>query len=201
MLLLQCSAPCITSQWHILLLLNKWPCGRGQKYLLQRRIKKKTKQNFPLQSSAIHSFHDWKNELSLHLVTECVAAFPQQQGAENSNDAQVETEAEEECPHGPQEGRQHPVGDQHRFPRHHVGDDSLHLEVRPHHSADVEELVAVACETKSLRWKRATTCNNNNGARPQDAGFISSLLPSAPKSPKIWFAAKKTCKFCCFFTV
>lgn len=92
-----------------------------------------------------------QQELSLHLLAECVAAFPQQQGAENSNDAQVEEEAEEERPHGPQEGRQHPVGDQRGFARHHVGYDGLHLEVRPHHGADVEELVAVACDTNIMQ--------------------------------------------------
>lgn len=78
-----------------------------------------------------------------------MAAFPQQQAAENSNDAQVEEEAEEECPHGPEEGGHHALGDQRGFPRHHVCYDGLHLEVRPHHGADVEELVAVACETMS----------------------------------------------------
>lgn len=94
--------------------------------------------------------HSWlENELSLRLLTEFVVAFPQQQGAENSNDAEVEEEAEEECPHGPQEGGHHSLGDEHGFPRHHVRYDRLHLEVRPHHSADVEELVAVAWETRS----------------------------------------------------
>lgn len=96
--------------------------------------------------------HPWlEKELSLRLQTEFVAAFPQQQGAENSNDAEVEEEAEEERPHGPQEGGHRSLGDEQGFPRHHVRYDRLHLEVCPHHSADVEELVAVAWETRSAR--------------------------------------------------
>lgn len=142
-----------------------------------------------------------RSELSLHLLTERVAAFPQQQGAENSNDAQVEEEAEEKSPRGPQEGRQHPVGDQRGFPRHHVGYDGLHLEVCPHHSADVEELVAVACETKSL-CVRNVRQPANSCSPLQDVGFVSSVLTSAPKSPKICFsAAEKTCTLCRFLTI
>lgn len=130
-----------------------------------------------------------ENEVSLYLLTEFAATFPQQQGAENSNDTQVEEEAQEERSHGPQEGRQHPLGDQRGFPGHHVAHDGLHLEVRAHHSADVEELVAVACQTKSRCigkvHKPANTCS-----QLQDVGVISFVLASAPKSPPILL-------FCC----
>lgn len=65
MLLLQCSAPCITSQWHILLLLNKWPCGRGQKYLLQRRIKKKKNKTNLSFAKLSHSQLSWLEKWAL----------------------------------------------------------------------------------------------------------------------------------------
>lgn len=73
-----------------------------------------------------------------------VAWFPQQRGAENANDAQVEDEAGDQHPDGPQEGRHHSVSCEPCPPCRHVRDHTLHLEVGPHHSADVEELVAVA---------------------------------------------------------
>lgn len=121
-----------------------------------------------------------------------MAAFPQQQGAENANDAQVEEEAEQERPHRPREGRQAPVGHQRRFAGHHVGYDGLHLEVCPHHGADVEELVAVACHTKSL-------CVGNvqqpadNCAQARGGALILSALTTAATSPKICLsAAEKT---------
>lgn len=71
--------------------------------------------------------------------------FPQQRGAENADDAQVEDEADDQHPDSPQEGGHGSVGHEHRPPWHHVCYHALHLEVRPHHGADVEELVAVAC--------------------------------------------------------
>lgn len=73
-----------------------------------------------------------------------VAGFPQQRGAENADDAQVEDEADGQHPDGPQEGRHRSVGHEPRPPRRHVCYHALHLEVGPHHGADVEELVAVA---------------------------------------------------------
>lgn len=43
------------------------------------------------------------------------------------------------------------MGHEPRPARHHVCNDALHLEVGPHHSADVEELVAVA-EVVEAPW-------------------------------------------------
>lgn len=74
-----------------------------------------------------------------------MAGLPQQWGAENDDDAQVEDEAGDQHPDGPQEGRHRPVGQEPRPPWRHVRYHALHLEVGPHHGADVEELVAVAC--------------------------------------------------------
>lgn len=73
-----------------------------------------------------------------------VAWFPQQRGAENADDAQVEDEAGHQHPDGPQEGGPGSVGQEPRPPRRHVRHHTLHLEVGPHHCADVEQLVAVA---------------------------------------------------------
>lgn len=79
------------------------------------------------------------------------AGLPQQRGAEDANDAQVENEADGESTDCPQEGWHHPMGHKPRPARHHVCDDALHLEVGTHHSADVEELVAVAEEVEAPR--------------------------------------------------
>lgn len=70
--------------------------------------------------------------------------FPQQRRAEDADDGQVEGDADGERPDGPQEGWHRPVELEPRPPGRHVRDHALHLEVGSHHSADVEQLVAVA---------------------------------------------------------
>lgn len=70
--------------------------------------------------------------------------LPQQGGAEDADDAQVEEQAEHQHADRPQEGGRRPLGQQRRPPGRHVRDDALHLEVGAHHGADVEQLVAVA---------------------------------------------------------
>lgn len=50
-----------------------------------------------------------------------VAGFPQQRGAENADDAQVEDEAEDQHPDGPQEGGHRSLGHERRPPGRHVG--------------------------------------------------------------------------------
>lgn len=72
------------------------------------------------------------------------ARFPEQRGAENADYSEVDGEADGECPDGPKKRWHHSVVQEPRPPRCHVCDHTLHLEVGPHHSADVEELVAVA---------------------------------------------------------
>lgn len=167
MLLLQHSAPCIIFQWDILLLLNKWPFRRGLNICCKDGLKKPKLSFAKLSHSQLSRL---EHELSLRLLTEVVAAFPQQQSAEDSNDAQVEEEAEEECPHGPEEGGHHAVGGEHGLPWHHVCNDGLHLKVCPHHSTDVEELVAVACQERSVCELLLETCT----PWEKDVGLISS---------------------------
>lgn len=118
----------------------------------------------------------------MSLLATSVAAFPQQQGAENSNDGQVEEEADEEGPHSAQEGWQHPASHQRGPPGHHVSDDGLHLEVCAHHGADVEELVAVACGTKVTALAARIKC------------FSASVPTCAPKSP---LPPQNNLLFCC----
>lgn len=111
---------------------------------------RQTAQTFPAES---HSAVWLRNMLSLLLALArssvrrvgAGAGFPQQRGTENADDAQVEDEADDQHPDGPQEGGHSSVGHEHRPPWHHVCYHALHLEVGPHHGADVEELVAVAC--------------------------------------------------------
>lgn len=205
MLLLQCSAPCITSQWHNLLLLNKWPWGRGRKYLLQRRIKKtkQTKQTFPLQSSAIHSFHGWKKKVSSHCILwqNVRQRFHSNRALNIPMMLRLRQRLRRSAPTVPRKDGSTPWATSAAF-----------RDVMSVMTASIWKCVP----TTALMWKSwwlwparqshcvgngATTCSNN-GARAQDAGFISSLLTSAPKSPKICCsAAEKTCKFCCFSTV
>lgn len=45
-----------------------------------------------------------------------VAGFPQQRGAKNADDAQVEEEADDQHPDGPQEGGHRSVGHERRPP-------------------------------------------------------------------------------------
>lgn len=78
------------------------------------------------------------------LLAGAVPVFPQQRGAEDADDGQVEGEADGKRPDGPQEGRHGPVELEPRPARRHVRDDALHLEVGSYHGADVEQLVAVA---------------------------------------------------------
>lgn len=80
-----------------------------------------------------------------------VAAFPQQRCAEDADDAQVEDEAGDQHPDGPQERGHGRVGQERRPPGRHVRQHALHLEVGPHHGADVEELVTVAKVVKASR--------------------------------------------------
>lgn len=80
-----------------------------------------------------------------------VAGFPQQGGAEDDNDAQVEDKAGDKHPDGSQEGGHRSVGQEPRPPRRHVCHHALHLEVGPHDGADVKELVAVAKVVETAR--------------------------------------------------
>lgn len=111
-----------------------------------------TAQTFPLESESAILWPLVENTPSLLLaltrwrvrLVGGVAAFPQQRGAEDDDDAHVEDEAGDQHPDGPQEGGHHSVSQEPRPPWRHVCHHALHLEVGPHHGADVEELVAVA---------------------------------------------------------
>ena len=111
-----------------------------------------------------------------------VARFPQQRGAENADDAQVEDEAGHQHPDGPQEGGPGSVGQEPRPPRRHVRHHTLHLEVGPHHGADVEQLVAVAC----VRGEDKTECRKQQG-RDEDLKKMQRWRMLRPPRFSAWF--------------
>lgn len=101
-------------------------------------------ETFPLESQWVRR----RNASSLLpagvLLSGARPGFPQQRRAEDADDGQVEGDADGERPDGPQEGWRRPVELEPRPPGRHVRDHALHLEVGSHHSADVEQLVAMA---------------------------------------------------------
>lgn len=157
----RCKTAFYTWRWCIIAWLSDKTVGVKQT-LLGPALLRQTVQTFPLESDAAIRGLSLGNAPSLLLALAgrsvrlggAVAAFPQQRGAENADDAQVEDEAEDQHPDGPQEGGHRRVGHERRPPRRHVCDHALHLEVGPHHGADVEELVAVACETRFRVWNK-----------------------------------------------
>lgn len=70
---------------------------------------------------------------------------PKQWGTEDANDAQVQEEAQGQCPYRTQEGRKRPLGDEPGTAGGHVGQYGFHLKVGAHHGTDVKELVTVTC--------------------------------------------------------
>lgn len=83
----------------------------------------------------------------------CSTGCPQQGGAEESYDGQVENHSDRDGSNGAQEGGHGSVGGQPASPGAHISQDSLHLEVGPHHSADMEELVTVTDVVESA-WSQ-----------------------------------------------